>query len=83
MYMYFFCQAVLFLYSRGFPLLGHIQSGNVFINEDDVCQLGGFENTLLGYKTRLYRLCRNHLVHFDIIMFGMLCMVYMYMYICI
>ena len=65
-------QAMKFLYGKGFPVLGHVQSGNVFIDEDDNCLLGGYENTLLGYKTRLYRLCRNNLQHFDVIMFGMI-----------
>ena len=62
-------QAIVFLYSRGFPVLGHVQSGNIFV-DDGVCKLGGYENTLLGYKTRLFRLCRDHLQHFDVIMFG-------------
>ena len=54
-------------------MLGHVQSGNIFVDvSSDTCRLGGFENTLLGYKTRLYRLCRNHLQHFDVIMFGMI-----------
>ena len=68
---------MIFLYDKGFPVLGHVQSGNVFVVKDErsrsdnfVCQLGGYENTLLGYKTRLYRLCKDHLTHFDVIMFG-------------
>ena len=71
----FFVQAMVFLYDKGFPTLGHVQSGNVFVindgyNREGICQLGGYENTLLGYKTRLYRLCRDHLTHFDVILFG-------------
>ena len=66
----FLLQAMTFLYGKGFPILGHVQSGNIFVDDDDICRLGGYENTLLGYKTRLYRLCRNHLQHFDVIMFG-------------
>ena len=63
-------QAVEFLYHKGFPTaLGHIQSGNIFVVQD-VCKLGGYENTLLGYKTRLYRLCKDHMDHFDTILFG-------------
>ena len=61
-----------FLYSQGFPTLGHVQTGNIFV-VNDVCQLGGYENTLLGYKTRLFRLCKDDLQHFDIILFGNLC----------
>ena len=64
-------QAVEFLYDKGFPTsaVGHIQSGNIFV-VDDVCKLGGYENTLLGYKTRIYRICKDHLDHFDTILFG-------------
>ena len=63
-------QAVEFLYHKGFPTaLGHVQSGNIFV-VDDVCKLGGYENTLLGYKTRIYRLCKDHMDHFDTILFG-------------
>ena len=60
-----------FLYHKGFPTnaLGHVQSGNVFV-VNDVCQLGGYENTLLGYKTRIYRLCKDHLEHLDTVLFG-------------
>ena len=60
---------MLFLYDRGFPALGHVQSGNVFI-VNDTCLLGGYENTLLGYKTRLYKMCKEHLERLDVIMFG-------------
>ena len=60
-----------FLYDKDFPhlQLGHVQSGNIFV-VDDVCHLGGYENTLLGYRTRLFRLCKDHLQHFDVILFG-------------
>ena len=34
------------------------------------CRLAGFENTLLGYKTRLYKLLKEHLNAIDVIMFG-------------
>ena len=50
-------------------MLGHVQSGNIFV-VDDVCKLGGYENILLGYKTRLYRRCKDHLDRLDIILFG-------------
>ena len=63
-------QAVEFLYHKGFPTaLGHVQSGNIFV-VDNVCKLGGYENTLLGYKTRVYRICKDHMDHFDTILFG-------------
>ena len=60
---------MLFLYDKGFPVLGHIQSGNVFI-VDGVCRVGGYENTLLGYKTRLFKTCKEKVEQLDIIMFG-------------
>ena len=59
----------MFLYSKHFPMLGHVQSGNIFV-VDDVCLLGGYENTLLGYKTRLFMRCKDHLDRFDTILFG-------------
>ena len=64
-------QGMMFLTDLGFPLIDHVQSGNVFV-VDDICLLGGYENTLLGYKTRIYRLCKDHLSHFDVILFGKL-----------
>ena len=60
---------MMFLYSKNFPSLGHIQSGNIFV-VDDTCLLGGYENTLLGYKTRLFMRCKDHLEHLDTILFG-------------
>lgn len=50
-------------------MLGHVQSGNIFV-VDDVCQLGGYENTLVGYKTRLFMKCRDNLQTFDTVLFG-------------
>ena len=63
-------QALLFL--RGierFPSVGHVQSGNVF-TEGDMCRVGGYESTLLGYKTRLHKLFKDNLDHIDVLMFG-------------
>ena len=64
-------QAVGTLYRFGFPPIGHIQAGNIFV-DGNVCQVGGYENTLLGYKTRLHRSIANEncLDDIDIIMFG-------------
>lgn len=39
--------------------------------EGDVCRLGGYENTLLGYKTRSYKVCKEHMEDIDLILFGM------------
>lgn len=59
----------MYLYDHNFPPLGHIQTGNVFM-EGDTCRLGGYENALLGYKTRAYKLCKEHLEDIDLILFG-------------
>ena len=64
-------QAMMFLGDLGLPLMDHVQSGNIFV-VGDVCFLGGYENTLLGYKTRIYRLCKDHLSYLDVILFGKL-----------
>ena len=34
------------------------------------CRLSGYENTLLGYKTRMYKILREHTGAVDVIMFG-------------
>ena len=62
-------QAMKFLYSQGFSTIGHVQTGNVFV-VNDICKVGGYDNALLGYKTRLYRLCKDHTAHLDVILFG-------------
>ncbi len=64
-------QGTLFLYDVGFPSLANIHLGNIFIS-DDVCKLGGYENTLLSYKTRLYRSCaeNNCVCDIDTVLFG-------------
>ena len=64
-----------FLYKAGFQALGHVHSGNIFVTEDsegEWCHVGGYEQTLLGYKTKLYRDIQKKglLKDIDIIMFG-------------
>ncbi len=62
-----------FLYKQGFPPLGHIHTGNIFPTEEGDFVLGGYENTLLGYRTRLYRKIveeNYQLEKIDVIMFG-------------
>lgn len=65
-------QAVVYLYGRGLSPLGHIQTGNIYMESEDMCRLGGYENTLLKYRARLYRTCVNLkcLEDIDVIMFG-------------
>ena len=45
----------MFLYEQGFPPLGQVHTGNLFVGVDEtgkeVCRLGGYENTLLGHVT--------------------------------
>ena len=38
--------------------------------DGNTCRLGGYENALLGYKTRAYKLCKKHLEDIDLILFG-------------
>lgn len=48
-------QAMSFLYEQGFPPLGHVHTGNLFLETGrggvEVCRVGGYENTLLGFRT--------------------------------
>ena len=54
-------------------MLGRNQSGNIGVVDGDVCQLGGYENTLLGYKTRLFMRCKDHLDLFgEMILYSLL-----------
>ena len=64
-----FAQAIEYLHKNGLKQIGHVQSGNIFI-EGDTCLLGGYENALLGYRSRLHQVCENHLSSIDTIMFG-------------
>ena len=65
----------------GFSSLGHVHSGNVFV-EGDVCKLGGYENTLLAYKTRHGRLFRAYPDHIDVLMFGEFTSIYVALICC-
>ncbi len=67
-----------FLEKSGFPVVGHIHSGNIFVEEDTegrvTCRVAGYDTLLLGYKTRLYNKIRESgkLERIDTIMFGKL-----------
>ena len=54
-----------YLRELGFPPLQHVHTGNIFV-EGDVCRLGGYENTLLGYKVLSSPVSK----YIDVIMFG-------------
>ncbi len=51
--------------------MGQIQSGNVFV-VDGRCVLGGYENTLLGFRTSSFASLQENglLDKMDVIMFG-------------
>ena len=38
--------------------------------EEDHCQLGGYENALLGYRTQHYNRFADHMDRIDVLMFG-------------
>ena len=38
--------------------------------EGDHCQLGGYENALLGYRTQHYDRFADHMDSIDVLMFG-------------
>ena len=59
------------LYDLGFSHIGQIHSGNVFIFQDNYV-LGGYENSLLGYRTSRYQALNEAglLDKPDVIMFG-------------
>ena len=71
-------KAISFLNKNDFLPLGHVHTGNIFIETveegKEVCQLGGYENTLLGYKSNLLGgISKNGtLAKIDIVMFGKL-----------
>ena len=57
--------------------LGHVHVGNIFVveaegEEGEMCLLGGYENTLLKYRTRFYNAIYHYsqLPSIDVIMFG-------------
>ena len=57
---------------RNLRPLGQVQSGNIFMADDNNCVLSGYENLLLSYRTSLYgSIAHYNLLEFiDIIMFG-------------
>jgi len=62
----------VYLYSQGYDPLGHIQTGNIYVGDGESCKVGGYENTLLKYRARLYKTCESVkcLEDIDVIMFG-------------
>ncbi|XP_020294154.1 slowpoke-binding protein isoform X1 [Pseudomyrmex gracilis] len=65
-------EALMFLKERGFPIVTHLHSGNVVI-QNGVARLAGLENTLLGFTSRIHPVVTSRLTHttsIDIICFG-------------
>jgi len=64
-------QALLALYEAGFPVIGQVHSGNTFCSKGRY-MLGGYENTVLGYRTSLYAEIKKEglLDCIDVIMLG-------------
>lgn len=70
-------QAMVYLYKHSFNEielrpLGHVHTGNVYLDNDGNCRLGGHENKLLGYRTRLHSdiLDSNCIGDVDVVLFG-------------
>ena len=59
------------LYEAGFPIIGQIHTGNVFKVSGNYV-VGGYENTLLGYRGSSYKdiAGKGLLARMDMIMFG-------------
>ncbi len=72
-------QAIAGLYDIGFTSIGQIHSGNVFISNNKDYILGGFDNSLLGYRTSIYAVVsqKGLLDNIDIIMFGKLLVIFL------
>ena len=62
-------EAMNFLYSKGFPQIGHVHSGNVIV-EEKCCRLSSYENRLLGYQTRRHSQLQGFEIGVDVLMFG-------------
>ena len=54
-------------------VIGHIHAGNVFV-DGECFRLGGYENTLLGIKTKHINRFRGDRKFIDVIMFGRFCL---------
>ena len=71
--MYVYVQAMFYLsHLLGMDellSLGYVHTGNIFL-DGGICKLGGFENALLGYRTKKYTLYEDCLANLDVLMFG-------------
>jgi len=65
-------EALVFLKEQGFPMVTHLHSGNVVI-QNGVARLAGLENSLLGFTSRIHPIVTSRLMYsssIDIICFG-------------
>jgi PX domain-containing protein kinase-like protein len=62
-------EAVSYLLFVGFNPFGQIQSGNIYV-EGSRCRLSGCDNSLLGYKPRIFRTLKHYKDSIDSAMFG-------------
>lgn len=66
-------EALVYLRDKGFPTCGHVHSGNVFII-NGTAKLSGFENSMFGWKSRLYptikKLIKNRDDDIEVVQFG-------------
>ncbi|XP_077868016.1 slowpoke-binding protein-like, partial [Saccoglossus kowalevskii] len=53
-------EALIYLDDHGINIQGHVQSGNIII-ENDTCRLCGYENILLGFTARSHHAIRRRL----------------------
>ena len=53
-------QGLLFLEEQGYPVYGHLHTGNVILQKD-TCQLSGYENILLGLSSKMESILWRHL----------------------
>jgi len=64
---------LLYLREKGLPVCGHLHSGNIFI-VNGIAKLSGFENSLFGWKSRLYptlkKLIKDNQDDIEVIQFG-------------
>ena len=53
--------------------MAHVHTGNIYIDSEENVRVGGYENTLLGYRTKLHRKLHDSGVNWvlvDVFMFG-------------
>ncbi|XP_078044584.1 slowpoke binding protein isoform X1 [Augochlora pura] len=65
-------EALIFLKKREFPMVTHLHSGNVLV-QNGVARLAGLENTLLGFTSRIHPVIASRISQtnpIDIVSFG-------------